>query len=348
VNSTQAQLAPVLAAGGPQLVRLLERSEDHLAQLAASHGDALARHAGDTLAAGGKRLRPVLVFLCATEQARAAALEEHAPNAAAGASCADGPSALLRGAAAVELLHMASLVHDDVLDRADLRRGKPTVFAAAGRELATATGDFLFSRAFAELAATEDAAAVQALSDASSALARGELMQRADAWSSTVSPERYRERCRAKTGGLFEASCRLGALLGGDPRGAGALGRFGVRIGLAFQLLDDVLDVSGPPERTGKPRGTDLLDGTVTLPLIVARERDPALRALDLRREVTDPASAAAVCDRIEASGALAAAREEALTEVATAKAELGALELPQQRLRTLELVADGVVARYA
>src|SRR5918912_551924 len=178
---------------------------------------------------------------------------------------------------------MATLVHDDVLDRAAVRRGQPTVFAAGGRELATATGDLLFSRAFAVLAATGDAAAVRALSDASSALARGELMQREDAFAATVTVDRYLERCRLKTARLFEAACRLGALLG-EPGAAAAdgLGAFGDRIGVAFQILDDVLDVSGPTERTGKPRGADLLDGTVTLPLIIARERDPQLAALDL------------------------------------------------------------------
>ena len=119
------------------------------------------------------------------------------------------------------------------------------------------------------------------LSDASSALAQGELMQRSDAWNVGVSRERYLERCDLKTARLFEAACRLGALEGGGPDEL--LGQFGRRIGLAFQLLDDVLDVSGPAERTGKHRGTDLLDGTVTLPLIVARERDPELAALDLR-----------------------------------------------------------------
>ena len=119
--------------------------------------------------------------------------------------------------AAVELLHMATLVHDDVLDAAELRRGRPTVFAEAGRSAATATGDLLFSRAFAELAATGSEDAVRALSTASSALARGELMQRADAWDENVTPERYLERCRLKTASLFEASCRLGALFGGRP-----------------------------------------------------------------------------------------------------------------------------------
>ena len=220
--------------------------------------------------------------------------------------------------AAVELLHMATLVHDDVLDAAELRRGRPTVFAEAGRPAATATGDLLFSRAFAELAATGSEDAVRALSTASSALARGELMQRADAWDEDVTPERYLERCRLKTASLFEASCRLGALFGGRPDLAGALGSFGEQVGLAFQMLDDVLDVSGPPERTGKPRGADLLDGTVTLPLILARRVDPT----PARHRSTTVDEAAAASDRIAATGALEEARTQALAYVAEAKDE--------------------------
>jgi hypothetical protein len=108
--------------------------------------------------------------------------------------------------------------------------------------------------------------AVRVLSDASSALAEGELLQREDAWNVGVSRERYEQRCDLKTARLFQAACELGALEGTAP--VDVLGRFGRRIGLAFQMLDDVLDVSGPAERTGKHRGTDLLDGTVTLPLI--------------------------------------------------------------------------------
>jgi geranylgeranyl pyrophosphate synthase len=326
VNTTQAQLGAVLAAGGPELTRLLDETEQRLAAVAGSHGEVLAGHAEGTLAAGGKRLRPILVFLCG----------------------AGDPEELVAAAASVELLHMATLVHDDVLDRAELRRGHPTVFAAAGRPAATATGDLLFSRAFAELARPGGEQSVSALSAASSALARGELVQRADAWNPEVTPERYLERCRLKTSSLFEASCRLGALVGGRADLAPLLGSFGGRIGLAFQMLDDVLDVSGPIERTGKPRGTDLLDGTVTLPLILARGRDAGLAALDLRAEVTGPQQAASVCDRIAATGALEEARSRALAEVAAAKEDLGGLDLSGERRRALELVADGVVERYA
>lgn len=324
--NTAEQLAPVFEAGGPGLVEGLRGTEERLAQVVASHGGTLADHAGGTLAAGGKRLRPLLVFVCGGRPR---------PD-----------ESLVAAAVAVELLHTATLVHDDVLDRASLRRGTPTVFSTAGPAAATATGDFLFSRAFAELSATGDEAAVQALSTASSALAGGELIQRADAWTD-VAPERYVERCGLKTGSLFAASCQLGALLGSGAD-AEALGRFGARIGLAFQILDDVLDVSGPEERTGKRRGTDLLDGTITLPLILARERDPTLAAPRLRASVASAADAEAVCDRIAATGALDAARAVALGHVADAKAELSELDLEPSQRHALDLVADGVVARYA
>jgi geranylgeranyl pyrophosphate synthase len=216
--------------------------------------------------------------------------------------------------------------------------------AAGGRLAATATGDLLFSRAFAELARSGSVDAVQVLSRASSELATGELMQRADAWRA-VSIARYFERCRLKTAVLFRAACELGALEGDGEHRLEGLATFGERIGLAFQLLDDVLDVTGPPERTGKPRGADLLDGTVTLPLILARERDIELRAVDLRGVVTTE-QAAQICARIADTGSLEDTRSRALDLVAGAKAELP--EMPGRQRNALELIADGVVERYS
>jgi geranylgeranyl pyrophosphate synthase len=313
----------VMRAGGSHIPDLLDRVERLLGEVAASHGAVLAEHGGATIGAGGNRLRPLLVFLAAdTEEGEG----------------------LVRAAAAVELVHSATLVHDDVLDAAALRRGVPTVVAAAGRGAATATGDLLFARAFAELAANGRADEIQVLSEASSALAEGELLQRADAWNAEVALERYLRRCELKTARLFEAACRLGALEGGGL--PDELGAFGRRIGLAFQLLDDVLDVSGPAERTGKQRGTDLLDGTVTLPFILARERDGALAALD-PRSIDSAAVAEDVCDRIAATGALDEARARALEMVNEAKAGLPDGLSARQR-HALELVATGVVARYA
>jgi geranylgeranyl pyrophosphate synthase len=314
----------VVDAGGEALTRVMERVEARMAELATGHGPVLARYAGDTIAAGGKRLRPLLVCI------------------AAGAPPPE-TDGLVRAAVAVELVHGATLVHDDVLDGSALRRGRPTVVATGGRALATATGDLLFSRAFAELAAGGSPDAVRVLSRASRELALGELAQRADAFDTSVSVARYLKRCRLKTAVLFRAACELGALEADtDP---GALGGFGERIGLAFQILDDVLDVSGPPERTGKPRGADLLDGTVNLPLILARELDPDLARLDVRT-VRTAADAAVVCEAITDTGALDDARSRARQLVADAKDELPML--PARQRAALELAADIVVERYA
>ena len=318
-------VAAVVEAGGAHVPQLMRALEERLATIAQSHGSTLGEHAGATIAAGGKRLRPLLVFVAA------------GPDPA-------GRGAALRAAVAVELVHSATLVHDDVLDAAVLRRGRPTVVASAGRSIATATGDLLFSRAFAELAGGGTVQPVRVLSDASSALVQGELLQREDAWKLQTTRERYLRRCDLKTARLFRAACELGALAGGG--NVALLGEFGERIGLAFQILDDVLDVSGPAERTGKHRGTDLLDGTVTLPLILARERDPEVAELDLRA-VRTPEQAEGVCDAIAATGALEAARELALAMVADAKADLPCLPEPSQQA-ALELVADSVVDRYS
>ncbi len=308
----------VLDASSRWLPARLGRVEEGLREQTRGHGDELAAAAELTLEAGGKRLRPMLVLLCAGAEA--------------------GEEAV-RAATAIELVHMATLVHDDVLDAAPLRRGRPTVAATSGRERATATGDLLFSRAFALLAEAGDLRAVGLLATASTALARGELAQRQDAYDTSIAEGRYLERCRLKTATLFECACLLG-------RDEEALGAFGAAIGLAFQLLDDVLDVSGPPERTGKARGTDLLDGTVTLPLILAAERDPEIRSVDLRS--LDAAVAASLCDRIEASGALQLVRSRALEMVAEGKRRLSSAGFDAEGRKLLDLVADGVVQRYS
>jgi geranylgeranyl pyrophosphate synthase len=308
----------VLDASSRWLPERLGRVEQLLREQGGGHGEALAAAAAMTLEAGGKRLRPMLVLLCAGE---------------------DGGDEAVRAATAIELIHMATLVHDDVLDAAPLRRGRPTVAATSGRGAATAVGDLLFSRAFALLAAAGERRAIELLSTASTALARGELAQRRDAYDISIGEDRYLQRCRLKTATLFECACRLG-------RDEGSLGGFGAAIGLAFQLLDDVLDVSGPPERTGKARGTDLLDGTVTLPLILAARQDPGIRSIDLCS--LDPAAAEALCDRIEASGALRQVRSRALEMVAEGKRRLGAAGFDAERRKLLDLVADGVVQRYS
>jgi geranylgeranyl pyrophosphate synthase len=312
----------VMDAAGQWIGERMQAVEGRLGELVGGHGELLREDAGATLSAGGKRLRPLLVLLCGG---------------------AGGGDRAVRGATAVELVHMATLVHDDVLDAAPLRRGRPTVVATSGRLRATATGDLLLSRAFAEL--TADRRQVELLSDASVALALGELAQRRDAWDVSLSAERYLERCRLKTAALFECACLIGRAPG-EPELEERLRGFGLEIGLAFQLLDDVLDVTGPPERTGKARGTDLLDGTVTLPLILAREEDEGLAEVDL--QALDPEAAEALCDRIAASGATERVRERGREHAEAAKRELARAGLADGERGLLELVADGVVERYA
>ena len=316
----------VVLLGGEGMPRLMARVERRLEEAGTGDGPELGRAASETLAAGGKRLRPLLVLIC-------------------GGGSED--ERLVRVAAAVELVHMATLVHDDVVDGALLRRGRTTVFAGDGREAATATGDFLFSRAFALLAENDSPEQVQVLSDACLALARGELAQRHDAYRLDLTEERYLERCELKTARLFAAACRLGALaVARTAAAAGALEAYGTRLGLAFQMLDDLLDVSGPAERTGKHRGTDLLDGTVTLPLVLARREDPALGDLDLRA-IASREAAEGVCDRIAATGALDETRTRAAALVRDAKETLrGRVDASLER--SLADVADRIAARYA
>jgi geranylgeranyl pyrophosphate synthase len=317
-SSVPPPVTAVLDASSRWLPARLGEVEELLRGAIGEHGETLGGDAAATLAAGGKRLRPMLVLLCAGP---------------------DGDGAAVRAAAATELVHMATLVHDDVLDDAPLRRGLPTVAATSGRERAVATGDLLFSRAFALLADAGDVRSVALLADASVALARGELAQRRDAFDLGIDEERYLHRCRLKTARLFECACLLG-------REEERLREFGAGIGLAFQLLDDVLDVSGPPERTGKARGTDLLDGTVTLPLIEAAKSDPGIREVDLRS--LDGAGAEALCDRIAATGALERVRARALQMVADAKQALERANFAPEQHHLLALVADGVVQRYS
>jgi geranylgeranyl pyrophosphate synthase len=207
---------------------------------------------------------------------------------------------------------MATLVHDDLLDGADLRRGRPTVWAEHGEATARAAGDYLFARAFAQLAETGDGEALSILSEATLALARGEAMQRRQAFRPETSVDEYLARCSLKTGKLFEAACLLGSGTNG-----GSLGDFGLALGVAFQIADDILDCCGDFDTTGKVQGVDLRDGTPTLPLILAARRDEAVARALAGEDAPD------ALDRVAATGALDEAREYALRYAAEARSAL-------------------------
>lgn len=281
----------------PGLADYLAELEERLRQTVRSHGGLVASVSRDALSAGGKRLRPLLVFFSAPSG--------EDPSVAAGV--------------AVELVHMATLVHDDVIDGAEFRRGRASAWSAYGPEAARATGDFLFARAFAELTATGDAEAVAILAEASLCLARGEAMQRRQAHDPETTVDDYLERCALKTGKLFEAACRLG----------GGSGEFGLALGIAFQIADDILDCAGETIETGKIAGVDLREGTPTLPLILAAREDEVVR----NALAGGPLDGALL--RVAATGALDEAREVALAYAERARASLNG-ELHREELETL------------
>ena len=291
----------------PGLDAYLEDLEGQLVAAVEAYPGLVSAVGADALEAGGKRLRPLLVFLAA------------------------GPGeAPLAAGAAVELVHMATLVHDDLIDRARYRRGRESAWASHGPEAARAAGDYLFARAFAELAATGDRAAVRSLAGATLALARGEALQRAQTHDPETSVEDYLQRCSLKTGKLFEAACLLGS--GGD----NSLGEFGLALGIAFQIADDILDCAGETIETGKIAGTDLREGTPTLPLILAAREDASVRAA----LAGGPLDGALL--RVAETGALQLSRETALDYARRARACLDG----HARRDELEALTDAVVDR--
>jgi geranylgeranyl pyrophosphate synthase len=188
---------------------------------------------------------------------------------------------------------MATLLHDDLIDRAALRHGRPAVWSVHGDDVAVATGDYLFARAFGELAETGDVRAVEILAEAAVSLSRGEALQNRQTHDPDTPIESYIERCGLKTGKLFEAACRL----------AGGSGPFGLALGIAYQIADDVLDCTGDASDTGKVPGTDLREGTPTLPLLLAARDDPVVR------EALAGGPLEGVLVRVAATGALEESR---------------------------------------
>ncbi|MGD9573702.1 MAG: polyprenyl synthetase family protein [Thermoleophilia bacterium] len=326
--SSTASVPPRVLPMTPLLALCEQRLREAVSGFAAQVTDPAA----DTLAAGGKRVRPLLVFCSAPAPSLAdPGAREH----------------LLSAAAAVELVHMATLVHDDLLDGATMRRGRPTVASSLGAERAVSTGDFLFARAFGELTRTGSASAVSALAEAALDLSQGEIDQQRAAFDLSLTEDAYLSRCRRKTAALFSVACRLGAEVGGaGPEATARLAAFGENVGMAFQIFDDILDLAGAPAATGKRRGTDLLDGTVTLPVILAMQLEPELRPAVA--SAADGPGLEALCDRLAAHPGLGLARERALAFVAAARAAIEDGPADGAGVEALLEIADGVVDRYS
>ncbi|HEY5160619.1 MAG TPA: polyprenyl synthetase family protein [Gaiellaceae bacterium] len=287
----------------------LEAVERRLDELFAGGSGTVDLAAQRALRSGGKRLRPMLSFLSAPSG--------QAPPAAAGV--------------AVELIHLASLMHDDLLDDATVRRGAPSTWNEFGKRAALASGDRVFALAFRELAGEGRLQALATLAETALALARGEALQRELRFDPNTSVEAQLRLCSLKTGSLFSAACRLGASGGDD-----SLGEYGLALGIAFQIVDDVLDCVGQASETGKAPGTDLREGIPTLPLIFAAERDERVRS------ALAGSSCEGVLERVAGSGALERAQEIAQDYARKACSYLNG----DSRSRELAALAQAVLER--
>ncbi|MGF1457317.1 MAG: polyprenyl synthetase family protein [Alphaproteobacteria bacterium] len=211
--------------------------------------------AGYLVRSGGKRLRPMLTL-------------------AAAQMCGYEGDGHTKLAAAVEFIHTATLLHDDVVDESDLRRGQPTANIVFGNQASVLVGDFLFSRAFQLMVETDSLKVLEILSNASAVIAEGEVMQLAAAHDVTTTEDTYLQVIASKTAALFSAAARVGAVVAGRPSPEEvALDSFGRNLGIAFQIVDDALDYSGVQEDLGKAVGDDFRDGKITLPVVLAYRR---------------------------------------------------------------------------
>jgi len=271
---------------------------------------------------GGKRLRPALVLLAA--QAFGYKGTHHHDLAAV-----------------VEFIHTATLLHDDVVDESDLRRGRETANALFGNAASVLVGDFLYSRAFQMMVETGEMRVMDVLAEATNVIAEGEVLQLLNCHDADVDVANYMRVIHCKTAKLFEAAMRLGAILGrASPADEEAAAQYGMHLGTAFQLIDDVLDYSADETETGKHLGDDLAEGKPTLPLIHAMQHGTPEQAVVVRSAIEQGAvdKLAEVQAIIHATGALEFTRRRALQEAETACAAISAFSDTQFKRALLEL----------
>jgi octaprenyl-diphosphate synthase len=294
---------------------------------------ALVRQVAEYIVAGGgKRLRPALVLLSAR---------------AVGYPGASGAAQHYEMAAVVEFIHTATLLHDDVVDASAMRRGRRTANAEFGNAASVLVGDFLYSRAFQMMLGAGSMRVMQVLADATNKIAEGEVLQLMNCHDPDVDEGGYLEVIRRKTAKLFEAAARLGAVLGDAPPAVeNGLAEYGMHLGTAFQLIDDVLDYSGDAATIGKSLGDDLAEGKPTLPLIRAMACGSAAQAATVRRAIVEGGrdDFVPVLEALRATGALAYAHDVALREAEAARRALQAVPASAYKDSLLELASFSVV----
>ena len=276
---------------------------------------------------GGKRLRPAL--LCLSARAHGYQGCDHHTLAAV-----------------VEFIHTATLLHDDVVDASEMRRGRATANALFGNEASVLVGDFLYSRAFQMMVAVRNMRVLEVLADATNIIAEGEVLQLLNCHNPEIEEEGYLRVIRYKTAKLFEAAARIGAILGhSEGVREDAAARFGMHLGTAFQLIDDVLDYSGDLDTTGKNLGDDLAEGKPTLPLIRAIAHGTPAQSALIRGVIESGGSGefGPVLEIIRETGALDYARSLAQAEARMAGAALADLPRSTFKESLLQLASFAV-----
>ncbi len=280
---------------------------------------------------GGKRLRPALVILSAGAFGYSGKFHYNL-------------------AAVVEFIHTATLLHDDVVDESELRRNKETANALFGNAASVLVGDFLYSRAFQMMVEVDNMRIMQVLADATNTIAEGEVLQLLNCRDPYVTEENYLQVIRYKTAKLFEAASRLGAILGNaTPEEEDAMAIYGMHLGTAFQLIDDMLDYSGNNQDTGKNLGDDLAEGKPTLPLIHAMRVGSPEQAAIIRKAIEDSGKDGfqPVLEVIQQTAALDYARQCAEAEIATATAAIASLPDSENKKCLLQLASFAVTRNY-
>lgn len=301
---------------------------DHVIRQSLYSDVALIRQVSEYIInSGGKRMRPALVLL------------------SAGCFNYSG-SAHHTLAAVVEFIHTATLLHDDVVDESELRRGRETANALFGNAASVLVGDFLYSRAFQMMVAVDNMEIMRILSDATNTIAEGEVLQLLNCHDPDIDEDNYLRVIRYKTAKLFEAAGRLGAVIsGGTKEQQDALARYGMHLGTAFQLIDDVLDYSGDFLKTGKNIGDDLAEGKPTLPLLYAMKHGTPEQTASIRHAIEHGGLTEfqSVLAAIKDTQALQYTREVAQREVQAANAAISVLPDSNSKSALLQLAAFAV-----
>ncbi len=262
------------------------------------------------MSAGGKRIRPLLVMCC-------------------GLAFSSQSTELIHAASAAELIHMASLVHDDIIDKSCMRRSRPSINKLWGNHFAVLCGDYLFAKAFGILAQDRLLKSMSYMVEAVQSMCRGEISQAHDRHSPRVNMKKYYERISEKTAIFLKCCCMSGAAAAGaDIRSLEAIGEYGLNLGLAFQIVDDILDFCGNADIMGKPKGEDLCQGNITIPIVILQKNQKyaewingVIKGKAYPEDVMDE-----VFKALEDSGAIADSFRAAGKHIAKAKTSLKAL----------------------